>query len=60
MKIIITGCAGFIGVNFTKYWLDNYNDDKVIGIDCLTYAANIDALNELKTYDNFIFYRINI
>lgn len=60
MRILITGCAGFIGTNFTKYWLDNYTEDAVIGIDCLTYAANLPALAELKLHDKFKFYKTNI
>ena len=32
MRILITGSAGFIGTNFTKYWLDNYAEDTVIGV----------------------------
>lgn len=60
MRIIITGCAGFIGINFTKYWLDKYTEDTVIGIDCLTYAANLSALAELKKHDRFVFYTTNI
>ena len=60
MKILITGCAGFIGANFTKYWLDKYTEDAVIGVDCLTYAANLTALAELKIHSNFTFYKINI
>ena len=60
MRIIITGCAGFIGTNFTKYWLDNYTEDTVIGVDCLTYAANLPALAELKLHDKFKFYKTNI
>lgn len=60
MKILITGCAGFIGVNFTKYWLNNYTDDMVIGVDWLTYAANLPALAELKAHDKFKFYKTNI
>ena len=60
MTILITGCAGFIGANFTKYWLDNYTEDTVIGVDCLTYAANLHALAELKTHDKFMFYKTNI
>ena len=60
MRILITGCAGFICTNFTKYWLDNYTEDTVIGVDCLTYAANLPALAELKLYDKFIFYKTNI
>jgi dTDP-glucose 4,6-dehydratase len=60
MRIIITGCAGFIGANFTKYWLNNYTEDTVIGVDCLTYAANLPALTELKLHDKFNFYKTNI
>ncbi len=60
MRIIITGCAGFIGANFTKYWLNNYTEDTVIGVDCLTYAANLPALAELKMHDKFMFYKTNI
>ena len=60
MKILITGCAGFIGANFTKYWLGNYTEDTVVGVDYLTYAANLPALAELKTRDKFNFYKTNI
>lgn len=60
MKIIITGCVGFIGANFKKYWLDNYTEDMVIGVDCLTYAANLNTLSELKGRDNFNFYETDI
>ncbi len=60
MRIIITGCAGFIGANFTNYWLDNYTEDTVIGVDCLTYAANLPALAELQLHDKFKFYKTNI
>ena len=60
MKVVITGCAGFIGANFTKYWLDNYALDIVVGIDCLTYAANVPVLETLKQRKNFKFYQANI
>ena len=60
MRIIITGCAGFIGANFTKYWLNNYTEDTVIGVDCLTYAANLPVLAELQLHDKFNFYKTNI
>ena len=60
MKLLITGCAGFIGANFTKYWLDKYPTDTVVGVDLLTYAANIDALEMLKKEKRFSFYRADI
>ena len=60
MKILITGCAGFIGVNFTKYWLKNHAEDIIVGVDCLTYASNIPAVQNLSKNPNFIFYKTNI
>ncbi len=60
MKIAVTGCAGFIGSAFAGYLLDNYPDCQVIGIDCLTYAASLEALDGLKKRKNFTFYKENI
>lgn len=60
MKLLVTGCAGFIGANFTEYVLDRYTDDSVIGVDCLTYAASPIALAELNKRSNFTFYKYNI
>ncbi len=60
MKIVVTGCAGFIGSAFAKYILDSYPEDRVIGIDCMTYAASPQALKGLKCYERFTFYKENI
>lgn len=60
MKILVTGCAGFIGVNFTKYWLENHAEDSIVGVDCLTYASNIPEVQNLSKNPNFIFYKTNI
>ncbi len=43
MNIVVTGGAGFIGSNFIKYKLNN-SEDKIIVIDKLTYAGNLDNL----------------
>ena len=60
MKILITGCAGFIGVNFIKYWLEYHTEDIVVGVDCLTYASNVAEMQNLRRDPNFIFYKKNI
>lgn len=61
MTIIVTGCAGFIGINFTKYWLKNHTDDKVIGIDSFTYAANEKEIALIeKSEPRFMLYRADI
>ncbi len=40
MKLLVTGGAGFIGVNFVRYWRRHYPDDTVVVLDALTYAGN--------------------
>lgn len=47
MTILVTGCAGFIGSNFVYYYLDKYKDRKIVGLDKLTYAGNLENLADL-------------
>ena len=47
MTILVTGVAGFIGSNFVYYYLRKHTDRKIIGLDSLTYAGNIDNLSKL-------------
>ncbi|HRN85891.1 MAG TPA: dTDP-glucose 4,6-dehydratase [Candidatus Dojkabacteria bacterium] len=55
MNILITGGAGFIGSNFTKYWADKYSDDNIVVYDKLTYAGNKENLKELFDNPKFSF-----
>lgn len=52
MNLLITGGAGFIGSNFVKYILAKYPHYKVIVLDKLTYAGNLDNLKEFLHPDN--------
>ena len=45
--ILVTGGAGFIGSNFTRYLLDQDTSCKVIVLDALTYAGNLANLDDL-------------
>ena len=58
--LLVTGAAGFIGANFVHYWLKSYQDDKVIGLDALTYAGNRDNLKPVEANANFTFVKGNI
>jgi dTDP-glucose 4,6-dehydratase len=42
--LLVTGGAGFIGSNFIRYMLKNYPDCKIVNLDKLTYAGNLDNL----------------
>lgn len=43
-KILITGGAGFIGSNFTRYYFERHEREEVIVLDKLTYAGNLDNI----------------
>ncbi|NFE94645.1 dTDP-glucose 4,6-dehydratase [Clostridium botulinum] len=60
MKIVVTGGAGFIGGNFVHYMLKKYNEYKIICVDALTYAGNMETLESVKDNKNFSFYKIDI
>lgn len=63
MKIIVTGCAGFIGFHVSKKLLEEKNNI-VIGIDIMNDYYNVEQkkenLDELLQYDNFSFYKEDI
>ena len=60
MKILVTGCFGFIGLNFLDYLYKNHPRIKIVGLDCLTYASNKKYIKKYINYSNFTFYKTNI
>ena len=59
MRILITGGCGFIGSNFIKHMLDNY-DYEIWNVDKLTYAGNKSNTLECEFYDNYHFVKGDI
>lgn len=57
---LITGGAGFIGSNFIYYMLDKYPEDRVICLDALTYAGNLETLTKAMERPDFLFIRGDI
>lgn len=60
MKLLVTGGCGFIGSNFIHYWLKNHSDDQIVNIDKLTYAGNLENLEDLKGNPNYKFIKGDI
>ena len=47
-RLLVTGGAGFIGSNFVRYWIDRHPDDRVVNLDALTYAGNLENLQAVE------------
>jgi dTDP-glucose 4,6-dehydratase len=60
MKILVTGGAGFIGSNFIKYILSKYPHYKLVNLDKLTYAGNLDNLSDVEDNPNYQFIKGDI
>jgi dTDP-glucose 4,6-dehydratase len=52
---MVTGGAGFIGSNFIHYWMKKYPEDKIVNLDLLTYAGNLENLKEIENNPNYKF-----
>ena len=59
MKILVTGGAGFIGSAVIRHIIQNTNN-KVLNIDKLTYAGNLESLTEIDQHSNYEFKQIDI
>lgn len=46
---LVTGCAGFIGSNFVHYMLEKYQDIRLVNLDKLTYAGNLEIWKISRT-----------
>jgi len=60
MKLLVTGGAGFIGSNFTHYWLSHHPNDQIINLDKLTYAGNLENLTDIEDNPNYSFIKGDI
>ncbi|GAA5415777.1 dTDP-glucose 4,6-dehydratase [Paraliobacillus ryukyuensis] len=58
--ILITGGAGFIGSNFVKFMLEKHPDYKIINIDALIYAGNLENLKDIDDNPNYEFIKVDI
>ncbi|MEI8240638.1 MAG: dTDP-glucose 4,6-dehydratase [Actinomycetota bacterium] len=59
MKLFVTGAAGFIGSNYAR-WVLNNSDDEVTIFDALTYAGNLESINDIVDGKRCRFVHANI
>lgn len=56
----ITGGAGFIGSHVIRLFVNKYPDYRIVNIDALTYAGNLENLRDVETLSNYVFERVDI
>tara|TARA_Y100001970_G_scaffold149455_1_gene183397 strand:- start:413 stop:1411 length:999 start_codon:yes stop_codon:yes gene_type:complete len=59
-SVLITGGAGFIGSHLVRKWVSSYPQTKVVNLDILTYASDIDNLKEIENKSNYFFVKGDI
>ena len=58
---LVTGGAGFIGSNYIHYMFRKYdNEIRIINVDVLTYAGNLENLKDIENRDNYTFIKADI
>ena len=58
---LVTGGAGFIGSNYILYMFEKYGSSiRIINVDCLTYAGNLENLKSIENLDNYTFMKVDI
>jgi len=60
LNVLVTGGAGFIGSNFIRYLLETHADVRVVNLDKLTYAGNLDSLTDVSSDERYRFVRGDI
>lgn len=60
MTLLVTGGAGFIGSNFVLHMVSKYPSYKIINLDALTYAGNLDNLKSIEGNQSHVFVKGDI
>jgi dTDP-glucose 4,6-dehydratase len=59
-SILITGGAGFIGCHVVQLFVEKYPEYKIVNLDALTYAGNLENLKSVEGAKNYVFEKVNI
>jgi dTDP-glucose 4,6-dehydratase len=58
--LLVTGGAGFIGSHFIRYYLNTHKKTRVVNVDILGYAGNLENLRDVEKNKRYTFYRADI
>ena len=58
--ILITGGAGFIGSHVVRLFVTRYPQYRIVNLDALTYAGNLQNLKDIEQAENYFFEKVNL
>jgi dTDP-glucose 4,6-dehydratase len=60
MNLLVTGGAGFIGSNLIHHVIDRPEIEKLVNLDCLTYAGHLINLDKLSNHSKYVFEKVDL
>lgn len=60
MKLLLTGGAGFIGSNLIQHVIDQPEIEKLVNLDCLTYAGHPANLEQVAQHPKYVFEKVDL
>jgi dTDP-glucose 4,6-dehydratase len=60
MNLLITGGAGFIGSNVIRHIIDQPSIEKLVNLDCLTYAGHLANLETVSNHPKYLFEKVDL
>ena len=60
MKLLVTGGAGFIGSNLVQHVIDRPEVERLVNLDCLTYAGHLANLDNVSKHPKYLFERVDL
>lgn len=60
MNLLVTGGAGFIGSNLIRHVIEEPEVEKLVNLDCLTYAGHLENLPDVQKHPKFVFAEIDL
>jgi dTDP-glucose 4,6-dehydratase len=60
MNLLVTGGAGFIGSHLIRYVINFPEVQRLVNLDCLTYAGNVENLGEVLHHSKYVFEKVDL
>jgi dTDP-glucose 4,6-dehydratase len=60
MNLLVTGGAGFIGSNLVRHVINQPGVDRLVNLDCLTYAGHLENLRDVQSHPKYVFEHVDL